>query len=227
MQKEKESLKQQAYNIIKNKILYCEYPPNSNLSEALLLEDTGCSHTPIRDALSRLEQERLLVIMPKKGIRVSDVTINDITAVYEMRRLIEPYVIRNFGGKMNKDKLREMRRCFDDSLTPECIQLAEKENRLAELYNLDDDFHQYIVGCSGNMYMQMSMDQICSQNIRLRVLTSINRERLMASHPEHTIIIDYLLQDQYEAAAAAMEKHLENSRQESFEAIIRNGGWAI
>lgn len=227
MEKEKESLKQQAYHIIKNKIIYCEYPPNANLNEAMLLEDTGCSRTPIRDALSRLEQERLLTIMPKKGVRVSDVTINDITTVYEMRSLIEPYVIRNYGKKMDKEKLGNMRQCFDKSVTPEHIQAAEKENRLADLYKLDDDFHQYIVRCSGNMYMQMSMEQIYNQNIRLRVLTSINRSRLMASHPEHTIIIDYLLLEQYEEAAKAMEKHLENAKQVSFKAIISNGGWVI
>lgn len=56
----KESLKQQAYNIIKNKIITCEYPPNFLLNEEKLKEEIGASRTPIRDALSRLEQENLV-----------------------------------------------------------------------------------------------------------------------------------------------------------------------
>ena len=62
----KMSLKQQAYNIIKNKIITCEYPPNFLLNEEKLKDEIGASRTPIRDALSRLEQENLVHILPKK-----------------------------------------------------------------------------------------------------------------------------------------------------------------
>ena len=88
METGRETLKQQAYRIIKNKILYCEYAPNEVLNEELLLQDTGYSRAPIRDALGRLEQEHLLVIMPKKGIRISDVNMNDISSVFEDRKSV-------------------------------------------------------------------------------------------------------------------------------------------
>ena len=65
------SLKQMAYNSIKEKILNCQYMPNSFLNEDLLCEEFGVSRTPIRDALSRLEQEHLITIMPKKGFFVA------------------------------------------------------------------------------------------------------------------------------------------------------------
>lgn len=55
----KETLKQHAYNIIKDKIINCEYAPSALLNEEMLKEDVQASRTPIRDALGRLEQEGL------------------------------------------------------------------------------------------------------------------------------------------------------------------------
>ena len=63
---QKESLKNKAYNLIKTKIVNCEYPPNSFLNETLLMDEIGSSRTPIREALSKLEQENLVRILPKK-----------------------------------------------------------------------------------------------------------------------------------------------------------------
>lgn len=225
METGKETLKQQAYRIIKNKILYCEYAPNEILNEEFLLKDTGCSRAPIRDALSRLEQEHLLNIMPKKGIRISDVNLNDITSVFEMRCMVEPYVIRLYGDRLDKEKLREYRKRFEENITPEKVIEAAKENRLFEMYALDDEFHQYLIQSSPNPYMWLSMELIYNQNIRLRVLTSIDRGRLMKSNPEHTAIIDLLLEDRYEDAAEEMKNHLNKAKQGSFTALIKNGGW--
>ena len=223
----KESLKQQAYNIIKDKIITCEYPPNMDINEAFLLQDTGLSRTPIRDALSRLEQERLITIMAKKGVRISDVTINDINMIYETRNLLEPYVIRRYGDKMDKQKLSNMRVLFEELFASEAAQNAYTGTDLRYRNDVDDGFHQYITQVSGNNYLIMSMNHINNQNSRLRSLTSIARSRLLVSHPEHIRIIDFLLQEKYEDAAMAMESHLSNFREAAFRAIIENGGWTI
>ena len=79
------SLKQLAYNSIKEKILKCEYMPNSFLNEDLLCEEFKVSRTPIRDALSRLEQEHLIKILPKKGFFVAPLSIGEINLTFETR----------------------------------------------------------------------------------------------------------------------------------------------
>ena len=63
------SLKLQAYQYLKTKILNCEYRPNEFLNEQKLCAEMGnISRTPMRDALGRLEQEGLITILPKKGL---------------------------------------------------------------------------------------------------------------------------------------------------------------
>ena len=73
------SLKLQAYQYLKTKILNCEYRPNEFLNEQKLCAEMGnISRTPMRDALGRLEQEGLITILPKKGLMVSGITEEDV-----------------------------------------------------------------------------------------------------------------------------------------------------
>ena len=88
----KPSLKLQAYQYLKTRILNCEYRPNEFLNEQKLCAEMGnISRTPMRDALGRLEQEGLITILPKKGLMVSGITEEDVHSMFEMRLLVEPY----------------------------------------------------------------------------------------------------------------------------------------
>lgn len=223
----KESLKQKAYRLIKAKIISCEYAPGTGLTEAFLLEDTSLSRTPIRDALGRLEQEGLVSIISKKGMRVSDVTINDIKMVWETRNLVEPYIIRQHGEKLDKAALLWIKEQFALLLAAEAALTEHSSGELEMRYALDDKLHRHIVRSSGNTYLETLMNQINNQNIRLRIMTSITHRRLIESHNEHTKIIDHLLAGQYEHAAFSMEEHLLKFREASFSAIIKNGGWVM
>ena len=60
------NLKNKAYQLIKERIMTCEYGPNSFLNEADLIQEIDASRTPIREALNKLEQEGLVQIIPKK-----------------------------------------------------------------------------------------------------------------------------------------------------------------
>lgn len=75
------NLKQQAYNVIKEKIINCEFAPGAVYNEEYLCEEVNTSRTPVRDALGRLEQEGLIKIMPKRGIVVSPLTLKDVRMV--------------------------------------------------------------------------------------------------------------------------------------------------
>ena len=93
------SLKLQAYQYLKTKILNCEYRPNEFLNEQKLCAEMGnISRTPMRDALGRLEQEGLITILPKKGLMVSGITEEDVHSMFEMRLLVEPYALRTYGN---------------------------------------------------------------------------------------------------------------------------------
>lgn len=212
---QKESLKNKAYNLIKTKIVNCEYPPNSFLNETLLMDEIGSSRTPIREALSKLEQENLVRILPKKGIMVSDLSINEISMIFETRILIEPYIVAHYGQLVPSDILSSMKKNFD------LKNLSHRSTN--EIYVKDDQFHKLLVNSSKNLYFMRTMDYIYNQNFRLRVMTgNQNQERILASNNEHVNIIDLMLGGKFDEAGEAIKTHLEKAREASFSSFINH-----
>lgn len=209
----KESLKNKAYSLIKSKIINCEYAPSSFLNETILMDEIGSSRTPIREALSKLEQENLVTILPKKGVMVSDLSINEISMIFETRILIEPYIVEHYGQFVPIEILSSMKETFD---LKNLAHISAKE-----VYIKDDQFHKLLVDSSNNTYFIRAMESIYNQNYRLRVLTG-NRmqERILSSNNEHVLIIDLMLQKQFMEAAKALKTHLEKAREASFSSFL-------
>ena len=74
---------------MRKRILCFELKPGERFFETEIAEDLGVSRTPIREALSRLEQEGLIKSLPKRGYAVSDVTAREIEELYEIREALE------------------------------------------------------------------------------------------------------------------------------------------
>jgi DNA-binding GntR family transcriptional regulator len=209
-----DSLKTKAYVIIRNKISNCEYAPGTMVTEGQLKEEFSISRTPIRDALGRLEQEHLITIKPKKGIIISPITINDITEVFEIRSLFEPYALKNYGYRLQESDLLKEYSLFDKRLT-------EKQD--ASSFAEDDSFHTLIINTVPNHYLHQYYDIIRIQNNRLRILSGrADKQRLIASSNEHIKIIRYCLQKDWNAAAEAMEEHLLKAKESSFDLTLKN-----
>lgn len=211
----KETLKEHAYNYIKKKIINCEYQPGMFLNEDMLKEEVQASRTPIRDAISRLEQENLVKILPKKGILVSELSIREIQSIYESRLLIEPYTLLNYGNRVPEDQYMQFLKIFSDT------DVSELDSN--QMYDEDSRFHHTLVEASENNYLIIMYNQISSQNRRLRILSGVKSEdRLIATQNEHIRIIQSCLQQDWTLATDYMKEHLINSRKASFDVALKN-----
>ena len=205
------SLKDRAYNIIKEKIVSCEYAPTSFLIESELIDQIGASRTPIREALNKLEQENLVRILPKRGVQVCEITMSTVNDIFEVRMLMEPYVILNYAHRIERDVLEQERNriCESESLYTSSAG-----------YALDNDLHQLLINASQNAYLIDTMNQIFVQNHRLRILSGIKvKSRNELTKAEHIQIFDCLLAGDIKGAEKAMRLHLTNSRQAAVDAM--------
>lgn len=109
-----DSLKNQAYREIRQKILSCEYPPGAVLNEAFLCEALSISRTPVRDALSRLEHDHLLQIISKKGIVIESITLSDIGNYFEVLLRLVQTAIQESGKNVDSRDLLIFRQFFSD-----------------------------------------------------------------------------------------------------------------
>ncbi|TCK92370.1 DNA-binding GntR family transcriptional regulator [Natranaerovirga hydrolytica] len=212
------NLKQKAYTIIKNKILNCEYVPNMYLNEELLCKEINASRTPIRDALSRLEQENLVSIIPKKGVLVAPLTINDINMIFETRMLLEPYIIKHYGHTITEENLSKLKDILQDMNVDK--KLVD-ETTVHSYYNTDDAYHRILVELSNNRYFLQCYDSIFVQNFRLRIMSGDQLpERLISSRKEHVAIHNYILNQNYDKASEAMREHLLASKEAALKVIM-------
>lgn len=207
------SMQSQAYEFIKRKITMCEYAPNQLLSEAVLQSELGFSRTPVREAIGRLEQEGLLKVFPKRGIVVSGFTISDISMIFEVRRLVEPYTLRNYGSRLDMDKIAEFSKIFREHADAE---------EFTGFYELDDQFHSTLVAALPNEYLCDLYSRIQTQIIRLRVMSGqMIESRLQRTMTEHAEIADACLNHNWERAALAMVQHLHYSEESSLATLLK------
>jgi DNA-binding GntR family transcriptional regulator len=205
------SLKLTAYNIIKQKIIQCEYPPNCLLNEEMLREELQVSRTPIRDALSRLEQESLIHILPKRGIVVAGLRAEDAEQIFELRLLIEPYAVERYGPVIQVETYKK----FAESFATDVGKLKQDE-----IFAMDDDFHYTFITAANNTYLNKAYQFSYTQNIRFRILSgSFSRQRLEKSQAEHLRITRCCLKKEWEAAAEAQRKHLMNAKEMALNTI--------
>lgn len=210
----RETLKHQAYTIIKEKIINCEYAPEMIINEELIQKDISVSRTPIRDALSRLEHEGLIKILPKKGIYIPNISLDEVNMLYEARCLIEPYSVRYYGNKISKEVYLKYFYQYNSYL--------EQDNE--EIYSfeeMDDKFHRMFIYASENSYFLNLYATIESQIRRTRVLTAkTQKNRLKFTVEEHIAIVTAALKKNWIEATDAMQYHLSQSKDIIFDYIL-------
>ncbi len=207
-------LKEKAYNLIKEKIIKCELMPGSDISEAQVAEELGMSRTPVREALLRLEQEKFVNIYPRKGIIVSPISVKDIYEVFQVRQMVEPYIAKASYKKMSKKYLLNMEKKFEE------IAYGLEESSRMEFFDLDIEFHKYIIKSGDNDHSIEFMNKIYDLDYRIRVMSTFGRDDIKErSAPEHSAIINALINGDESKIKTTLEQHLESSRKAALKRI--------
>ena len=197
----KQNLKLQAYTILKNKLVECEYAPGSMLNEAQIATELGFSRTPIREAISILEMEGFVTIVPKKGILVTDILLSDIVQIFQARMEIEPVTLKMGGPYMPKEEIQEWIHIFES-----------EESSVSQGYKTDTAMHLAIISHCNNAYIIDMMKKIFDKNTRIIVSSTENKAHLQEARKEHLEILHYLLDEDYELAASKMRTHVAGCR---------------
>lgn len=205
-----QTLSDKAYEFVKNKIITCEYPPNSMINENMICEAINSSRTPVREAINKLEQDNLVRVIPKKGIIIKDVTLNDIKLIFETRILIESYSLRTYGKDIDIDYLKTFKATLNAN------------TELQSFFDLDDAFHSYIVAQTKNIYLINTSRSISDHNMRLRVLSGKSvAKRVEVTTAEHNEIIDHLINREVDKAVDALVEHLEKAKEASYISMLK------
>ena len=194
-------LKNHTYCILKERLVNCIYPPGTLLNEAQLAADLGASRTPVREAISRLEMEGFVKIMPKKGIYVTDISLNDVLQIFQTRIEIEPIAVRLAAPHLPREELLAF-----------CGKFKGEAPDIQNGFRLDTAMHLFIIEHCGNRYIIDMMHRIFDENTRVIISSKQNQVQIHDARLEHLDILNSLLDKDTERAIGLMRSHVENCR---------------
>lgn len=199
-------LRDKAYHLLKHNIVTLKYTPGSQLMEKDLCAEIGIGRTPVRESLQRLSSEKLIKIIPRKGIFVSDINMWELSRMVEARIMLERYCIRKVARLVTGDQVENLRFLFHNA-----SELVA-ERKINELLEIDRKFHMGLVSLLDNFFIEDMAAKIYDQLARTWYLSFTRRshEELMETVHEHLAIIDALDSGQPVEAEQAVMQHLEN-----------------
>ena len=211
-------LQESAYNYIRDKVLAGQLQPDVLYSETRMAAELNISRTPMKDALVRLSQEKLIDILPSKGFRLHRMSSEDILQTYQARTAVEGFcamqLALNRGTPAGQAAIRNMENILssmDGFLTRE----NAGEDLMAALLEYDLQFHQALVDFSGNDELRQLFN---SYHYRLYffALEAFRVEgRLQQAREEHQDILNAVLDPDDPVgirAYLAVMRHMEATR---------------
>jgi DNA-binding GntR family transcriptional regulator len=209
---------------LKEEIELGELAPGTPLSELWLVERTGASRTPVREALRRLAADGLVDLVPRQGARVSRVSAQSVRDLFDFRRLLEPAAIRQATEAAAADP--ELRRVFA-SMRTEFLRIQRRvpsQDRSRAFYDVADRFDWAIIGATRNEHLRRTIAELRPHTARLRNLSHVDPQRVEVSVAEHLVICDAVLAGDAEAAAAGITDHLAQSLRTIFRNLAEGSG---
>ncbi|MDO5416922.1 MAG: GntR family transcriptional regulator [Lachnospiraceae bacterium] len=198
-----------AYETLKWEIVTGQRRPGSVFEEKVFAEQIGVSRTPVREAVIRLARERLLEVVPRRGTFVSEISMEDIRQIYEMRRILEPQIVEIAAEKADRKRMETWRAYFERVKAGEEMLIAS-----APLPDSDAAFHLFLAESTGNRFIREQMETLMTQTQRIRCLSNRWKEtRQQASVEEHLEMIRDMLEGDTDAAKEAAVRHLNNSEE--------------
>ncbi|MCW1100271.1 GntR family transcriptional regulator [Streptomyces sp. RS2] len=202
-------LTDRVYEAVKAMVMDHEIAPGTRVSIDGLARRLDVSATPVREALARLESDRLVVKRPNAGYRATELLDPEaLTDLFEMRLLLEPRAASLAAENAGEEDLRQLRTIVDEMRHhPES---GAKYSQYRQFTLLDQDFHDALAYATGRPLLAEAVTRLHSHLHMFRLNSAPGAAGTTIN--EHERIVDAIAQRNPEKAAEAMAAHLRSSR---------------
>jgi DNA-binding GntR family transcriptional regulator len=202
----RESLVDHAYREIRRRILDNEYRPAHQVLEHELARDLGMSRTPVREALIRLKNEKFVEIIPRHGMRVVPLSLEELRDVYEVLTALELMAIeRLIRSGAHVGAVTPLDRSVDDM--EQAVRHHDVDGRVRAI----ERFHRTLIDSCGNARLASMAYMLWDQGHRARMATSRLRTDLEQSNLEYRAVADAIRRSDVQAAMAHHRAHRERT----------------
>lgn len=210
------SICDQIYEMLLDSIVSFEMPPGTRVLEEELAERFDVSRTPLREALHHLEQDGLVVRLPKRGLAVAPISVEEAKELMMIRSYVEGLAIRLTTERLTEAQVNYLKELKERFSVVEAAQSPDEMKKLGRL------FHTFVSSNCGNRFCQSYISKSQPIVTRYKNIGVTRAGRRLESLHEHLHMIDCLIERDAEEAETSMRKHIEVSLNGSINQILLN-----
>ncbi len=196
------SLREQVAEVIRQRIVSGDMPPNTRLIERTLAEELGVSRVPVRDALNLLKGEGFVTEVPRRGVVVTQMSRHDVEELFDVREALEVLSVRLATARATPEELVSLEAVLDDA------QAAISTEDKVGVGWCNQTFHDAITTIAHNSLLASILEPLQG---RLHWLLRQNDDP-MVLHMEHVELYDAIASGDVEEATRVSLKHINTSR---------------
>lgn len=196
------SLNELAYRRFKQALVTLSYKPGEYLNTAQVMNDLDMGRTPINQAIHRLANEGLLQVIPRKGVMVSPLSMDDALELIEVRLANEMLCMQLASQRITERQIATLTELNRQ------IEAASQERDRVRMMTLDHEFHQELAQIAGNNMLADILSVLHARAQRFWASTLSREGHMREVIDEHRAIIAALATQDSAAAAEAAQAHI-------------------
>jgi len=210
------SLRDSTYAELRSRIVNLTYQPGERLIERDLAAELEVSRIPLREAMQLLQNDGLVVLVPRQGAIVAPFTADDVRDLFDVRESLEVLAVRLAAERASKDGLARLREQMDLARAA----IARRDD--PEIAAANSAFHRVLVEVAANPLLSVMMGPLAA---RVQWLFHLTKQRdLVVQCEEHQEIYEAVEAGDADLAARHMFSHVTSGREES---IALAEGWSV
>lgn len=205
---EKKSMIDRVYQSLKEAILFRRIAPGTQLIEKTIADQLNVSRTPIRHAMSRLEYEGLVNVVPNRGAFVVQPTTDEIYQAFVMRKELESMALRLAMTSIDDQDIDQLKKYIEEERN------TYQNNDILNYLNVNKEFHMYLANKSGNAFLVDYMERILDQiNVYLMLYDVFYDTNMVEStrFVEHELIVEALNNQDLDRLLHLIDRHMDYS----------------
>lgn len=210
----KMSLTEQAYEVLKNRMISCELEPGAYYTEAGLAAQFELGQTPVREALARLAQLGWVRSVKGRGYEVLPLSLGGVRDLFGLRVIVEPAAIELASGRLEKNAATRLFDLCEFRFTLDDMQSYR------EYLRVNRDIHMTIISACGNSLLIDTALQLLERSERLMHLGMIVRNWNEEATEQHEQIVHAVVDGDGATARRLSEEHIRKGELAAIDAIL-------
>jgi DNA-binding GntR family transcriptional regulator len=200
------SLRDRAYEVIKERIITCQFRPGECINEASVSALIGLGRTPVHQAIDRLMLEEMVDVIPRKGVIVKPVILQDVMQMIEVRMVNETQCARLAAARAEESHIEQM-----SAVLRKATRAIDKQD-VHSLMELDREFHLLLANASKNFELAEIIRRLNERSLRFWFISFTTPDHHRSFQRQHEALFDGVRRHDADAAEDAMRVHIEAFR---------------